>query len=66
MSHRRDRLTGHVQDYVHKFELSGAVNKSETEKELVSLLQDWLEVRDEKSDKCTVLFDKMKPLFVEL
>jgi hypothetical protein len=36
------------------------------ERELVSLLQDWLDVRDEKSDTCTKLFDKMKPLFESL
>ena len=34
--------------------------------ELVSLLDEWLEVRNEKSDRCTLLFDKMKPMFQAL
>lgn len=64
MTHRRERLVQHVQDYVHRIELLGTTN--EEERQLASLLMDWLEVRDEKSDKCTLLFDKMKPLFASL
>jgi hypothetical protein len=29
----------------------------------VILFHKWLDIREEKSDKCTLLFDKMKPLF---
>jgi len=36
------------------------------EQELISLLKDWLDIRNEKSDRCTLLFDKMKPLFQAL
>jgi pyruvate-ferredoxin/flavodoxin oxidoreductase len=64
MQHRRDRLIELVQDYVHGMELMDAKNTTQTE--LVSLLMDWLEARDEKSDQCTLLFDKLKPLFKEL
>jgi pyruvate-ferredoxin/flavodoxin oxidoreductase len=66
MQHRRDRLIELVQDYVHGMELMDAPDKNTTQTELVSLLMDWLEARDEKSDKCTLLFDKLKPLFKEL
>ena len=47
-------------------ELKPASEKSKLETELVHLLLDWLEAKDEKSEKCTKLFDKMKPLFEEL
>lgn len=66
MQHRRDRLITAVQDYVHEFEVRPNASECEKEKELVSMLKDWLEIRNEKSDKCTLLFDKMKPLFLEL
>lgn len=66
MHHRRDRLIKLVQDYVHTMELKSTAQKSESEIALTSLLMDWLEVAEEKSDKCTNLFDKMKPLFEEL
>lgn len=66
MRHRRERLVAGVQDYVHEMELKEASEKSETETNLVHLLMDWLEAKDEKSDKCTKLFDKMKPLFEEV
>lgn len=66
MRHRRERLVAFVQDYVHQMELKSASAKTETEKCLVHLLLDWLEAKDEKSDKCTKLFDKMKPLFDKL
>lgn len=66
MKHRRQKLITIVQDYVHQMDLKEDSNKSEDDKALVSLLLDWLEVRDEKSDKCTLLFDKMKPLFQKL
>lgn len=61
MQHRRERLISCVQDYVHQHQLCEETPSSE-EKELVSLLRDWLEVREDKSDKPTLLFDKMKPL----
>lgn len=66
MKHRRERLVSNVQDYVHEFELRDESLKGDDEKELVSLLLDWLEHRDEKSEKCTQVFDKMKPLFQKL
>ena len=69
MRHRRDRLIQLVQDYVHEVDLRSmdAEEKiSEDEMNLVSLLHDWLEARDEKSDRCTQLFDKMQPLFMSL
>lgn len=62
MKHRRERLVTAVQNYIHEFDLR-TDPKVDTEIELVSLLHDWLDARDEKSDKCTLLFDKMKPLF---
>ena len=66
MRHRRDRLISLVQDYIHQIEIRPAEEASDDEKELVALLHEWLEVHDEKSDKCTTLFDKMKPLFQTL
>jgi homodimeric pyruvate:ferredoxin (flavodoxin) oxidoreductase len=66
MKHRRERLITYVQDYVHHHELKGGNTESQEEKDLVSLFKDWLEVREEKSDRCTLLFDKMKPLFIEM
>lgn len=63
MRHRRERLINLVHDYVHEMELKDASQKSHDESALVSLLIDWLEVVDDKSDKCTIIFDKMKPLF---
>eukprot|EP00567_Pseudictyota_dubia_P017109 CAMPEP_0197437972 /NCGR_PEP_ID=MMETSP1175-20131217/5092_1 /TAXON_ID=1003142 /ORGANISM="Triceratium dubium, Strain CCMP147" /LENGTH=1825 /DNA_ID=CAMNT_0042967615 /DNA_START=267 /DNA_END=5741 /DNA_ORIENTATION=- len=66
MKHRRDRLVKLVEDYVHQMELqmqSTEEKTKEEERELVSLLMDWLDMHDEKSDKCTHLFDLMKPLF---
>lgn len=65
MSHRRDRLVANVQDYVHKHEVADDQQSAE-EKELVSLMIDWLEIRDDKSDKSTLLYDKMAPLFEAL
>jgi pyruvate-ferredoxin/flavodoxin oxidoreductase len=65
MKHRRERLISHVQDYVHKHEVLGDKQSAE-EKELVSFMVDWLEIRDDKSDKCTLLYDKMAPLFEAL
>jgi len=66
MRHRRERLARLVNDYVHLMELQPDSDKTDLEKELVHLLMDWLEAKDEKSDKCTKLFDKMQPLFKEL
>jgi pyruvate/2-oxoacid:ferredoxin oxidoreductase beta subunit len=66
MRHRRERLVNLVQDYVHTMELKDDSQKSESESGLVYLLMDWLEARDDKSDKCTLLFDKMQPLFKAL
>jgi len=63
MRHRRDRLITLVQDYIHQVEIRPQGEISDDETELVALLHEWLEVYDEKSDKCTHLFDKMKPLF---
>lgn len=66
MRHRRERLAKLVDDYVHQMLLKPQEEKSSAEKELVHLLMDWLEIKDEKSDKPTQLYDKMKPLFQEL
>ena len=66
MKQRRDRLIDLVQDYVHQVDLKGLPDDAQNEKELVALLKDWLEIRDEKSDRCSLLFDKMKPLFQAL
>jgi sulfite reductase alpha subunit-like flavoprotein len=59
--HRRARLVGYVQDFVHQMELSPPQNDQVSQ--LVALLHEWLEIRDEKSDRCTLLFDHMAPLF---
>ena len=61
--HRRARLVDLVEEYIHRIELKVDGDKSSKEIDLASLLHDWLEARDEKSDKCTKLFDQMKPLF---
>lgn len=66
MKHRREKLIAAVEVYVHQMDIKKDNEKSEDEKALVSLLLDWLEVREEKSDKCTLLFDRMKPLFNKL
>ena len=66
MKQRRDRLVHLIQNYVHEVDIRGLPDDAAKEKELVSLLRDWLEIRDEKSDRCSLLFDKMKPLFQEL
>ena len=73
MKQRRDRLVTMVQDYVHHADLDEEESKEakddgglRDERELVSLLRDWLEIRDDKSDKATLLFDKMKPYFEKL
>lgn len=61
--HRRDRLIGFVQEYVHQKDLVGEEKLNEHEKSLLSLLRDWLEIREEKSDRCTLLYDQMVPHF---
>jgi pyruvate/2-oxoacid:ferredoxin oxidoreductase beta subunit len=66
MKHRRARLVALVQDYVHKLDLLPEEGKNENEKTLESLLVDWLEIKDEKSDKPTLIYDKMKPYFKAL
>jgi pyruvate/2-oxoacid:ferredoxin oxidoreductase beta subunit len=67
MKHRRERLVSTVLEYVHRMDLlSEEKTLSDNETALVSLLHDWLDIRDEKSDRCTLLFDKMKPLFRQL
>lgn len=66
MTHRRERLVTAVQNYIHGFDLRDDSGKSSSEWTLVHLLHDWLDAKDEKSDKCTLLFDKMKPLFPEI
>lgn len=64
---RRDKLVTMVLDYVHHFDIIAEEEKvSNEEQQLVSLLKDWLEIRNEKSNRCTLLFDKMKPLFLAL
>lgn len=63
--HRRERLTNYVHEYVHQLDVAEK-ELSEHEKELNSLLKDWLEIHQEKSDRCTLLFDKMKPHFEAL
>lgn len=62
MRHRRERLIKLVEDYVHEDELSDGAYKAKEEIELVTLFHEWLEFRDEKSDRSTLLFDRMKPL----
>lgn len=63
MKHRRERLTVNVRDLVREV---GLYSSSGEISELVTLLDEWLEVRNEKSDRCTLLFDRMKPLFQSL
>lgn len=63
MKHRRSRLTSNVRDFIHSV---GPNSTSGHLPELVSLLDEWLEVRNEKSDRSTLLFDKMKPLIQQL
>ncbi|KAL7544095.1 hypothetical protein ACHAXR_013545 [Thalassiosira sp. AJA248-18] len=63
MRHRRERLIKLVEEYVHDHELSDNADKDKEEMDLVALFHEWLDCRDEKTDKCTILFDKMKPLF---
>ncbi|KAG7357016.1 pyruvate ferredoxin oxidoreductase [Nitzschia inconspicua] len=66
MRQRRERLIHLVQDYVHIMEMKLPSDKSLAETTLVHLLLDWQEACNEKSDKCTLIFDKMKTLFEEL
>ena len=63
MQHRRAKLIGFVQNYIHVMDLKKDEEKADAEKALASLLHDWLDIHEEKSDRCTLLFDKMKPLF---
>ena len=63
MGHRRARLVQLVQDYVHKLNLLSEEEKNDNEKALEGLLVDWLEIRDDKSDNPTLLYDKMKSYF---
>lgn len=64
--HRRSRLIAAVEDYIHEVDLKEEAEKSADEKALVSLLHDWREICEEKSDRPTLLFDKMKPLLQAL
>jgi pyruvate-ferredoxin/flavodoxin oxidoreductase len=66
MEHRRARLISAVEDYVHKMDLMMIMSCSDEEKALASLLKDWLEIKDEKSDNPTLVYDKMKPYFTAL
>lgn len=66
MKHRRARLVDSVQDYIHKLDLLESQEKTDAEQALESLLIDWLEIREEKSDRPTLVFDKMKPHFMAL
>ena len=63
MKHRRERLAANVRDMVREVGLYSNLGDLY---ELVSFLDEWLEMRNEKSDRCTLLFDKMKPLFQSL
>ena len=63
MKHRRERLIANVRDLVREVGLYSSMGDLS---DLVSALDEWLEVRNEKSDRCTLLFDKMKPLFQSL
>mmetsp|Transcript_35708 Transcript_35708/g.66129 ORF Transcript_35708/g.66129 Transcript_35708/m.66129 type:complete len:1110 (+) Transcript_35708:49-3378(+) len=62
MRHRRERLIKLVEEYVHEHELHGNTENAKEESVLVSLFHEWLDFRDEKTDKCTILYDRMKPL----
>lgn len=64
--HRREKLIGYVQDYVHQMDLLEDDKKTDDGKALASLLHDWLEIRDEKSDRCTKLYDRIKPFLQKL
>jgi len=64
--HRRARLIKLVEDYVHQQDEVDATKEMTPEKELTHLLHHWLDIREEKSDACTKLFDKMQPLFESL
>lgn len=66
MQHRREKLVGCVQEYVQHFNSIDAKNQTQPQRELTLLLMDWLAVRDEKSDRCTLLFDRMKPHLKEM
>jgi len=66
MKHRRARLIQVVEDYVHVLELMNESELKEDEKALLHLLHDWLDIKDQKNDKPTLLFDKMKPHFEKL
>ena len=74
MKHRRDRLTQLVQDYIHRIDLMPEDEKKDEkkdernvdEKSLASLLRDWLDIKDERSDRPSHLFDRMKPYFEAL
>ena len=63
MRHRRDRLIRLVDEYIHESEQACNGSKVIEQVELVALLHEWLDFRDDKTDKCTLLFDRMKPLF---
>ena len=64
MRHRREKLASNIKEYVKKYEtLPDELKIDANERQLVSLFNDWLEVCHEKNDKCTMVFDKMKPLF---
>lgn len=66
MRHRRERLANLVNDYIHLMTVDETSEKTDIESDLVHLLTDWLECKDDKSDKPTKCFDKMQPLFKEL
>ena len=69
MKHRRERLVRDVKEYMTHFELrmqSHEEKVMEEERDLSSLLMNWLDIRNEKSLKCSQLFDKMKPLFKDV
>lgn len=61
MQHRRQKLVGCVQELLERLSSIDETDQTQPQRELTPLLVSWLAVRDEKSDKCTLLFDKMKP-----
>lgn len=61
--HRRDKLVGLVKAYLGQVDPTSI---SKDEKDLLVLLNGWLDIRNEKSDKCTLLFDKICPVMKKL
>ena len=64
--HRRERLINYVHEYVHLIEVDDQSKLTKHQKDLTSLLKDWLEIHLEKSDRPTLVYDKMVPHFEAL